>query len=403
MKIVVAVLCMSVSAFADPAKTVSLDQAVQLAVQHNHALAAARTTIEQAKADEVTATLRPNPQLSADLQVLPWSRGDDADASLSYLLERGGKRDRRIDAARDATSVTRSTVADTERTLAFQVASQFIAVQLDESTLELSRDNLKSFEKAVEIGEDRYKSGGMSENDYLKIKLQLLQFQTDVEQAQLARVQALSDLRQLVGYEVLPADYDVAGAFEYRAVTVKLDDLQHVAARDRADVRAAQQGVTSAKSQHELAEANGVQDVTLSLGYSRSAGDSAGIVGLGIPLAIFDRNQGNRAKTRVAITQAEQQQSEVSGQVMTEVRDAYEALQRGARVVEYYRSGYLDISTRSREISEYAYKRGALSLFDFLDAERQYRATQVAYRQALADYLTAVEQVRQAIGNRGAV
>ncbi|HET9993144.1 MAG TPA: TolC family protein, partial [Kofleriaceae bacterium] len=214
MKILVAILCVSVSAFAEPAKTVSLDQAVQLAVQHNHAVAAARTTIDQAKADELTAGLRPNPQLSADLQVLPWSRGDDADASLSYLLERGGKRGHRIDAARDITNVTRSTVADTERTLAFNVASQFIAVQLAESTLELARDNLKSFEKAVEIGEDRYKSGGMSENDYLKIKLQLLQFQTDVEQAQLARVQALADLRQLVGYEALPSDYDDAGAFE---------------------------------------------------------------------------------------------------------------------------------------------------------------------------------------------
>lgn len=385
---------------AAPSLTVTLDQAINLALAHNHALAATRTTVDQARADEVTAGLRPNPGLSADWQVLPWSSSVNGDVGLSYTLERGGKRDHRIDAAREATAVTRAQVADAERTLSFQVASQFIAVQLAESALVLARDNLESFQNAIAVAEDRFRSGGMSENDYLKVKLQLLQFQTDVEQAQLARIQALSDLRQLVGYEVLPAGYDVAGPFDYRPVTARLGDLQELAARDRADLRAARQGVAAATSQHALAEANAGQDLTLSLGYSRSGGDGAATIGLGIPLAIFDRNQGERAKTRVAITQAEQQSAELTGQVMTDVHDAYEALQRTDRVVQHYRSGYLGMSARSREISEYAYRRGALSLFDFLDAERTYRATQVGYRQALADYLMAVEQVRQAVGSR---
>jgi outer membrane protein, heavy metal efflux system len=385
---------------AAPSITVTLDQAITLALAHNHALAATRTTVDQARADEITAGLRPNPGLSADWQVLPWSSSVNGDVGLSYTLERGGKRDHRIGAARDATAVTRAQVADAERTLSFQVASQFIAVQLAESTLALARDNLQSFQQAIEVSDHRFHTGGMSENDYLKVKLQLLQFQTDVEQAQLARIQALSDLRQLVGHEVLPAEYDVADAFDYRPVTAQLADLQKLAARERADLRAAKQGVAAATSQHALAEANASQDLTLSLGYSRSGGDGAATIGLGIPLAIFDRNQGERAKTRVAITQAEQQSAELTGQVMTDVRDAYEALQRNDRVVQYYRSGYLDMSARSREISEYAYRRGALSLFDFLDAERTYRATQIGYRQALADYLMAVEQVRQAVGSR---
>jgi cobalt-zinc-cadmium efflux system outer membrane protein len=119
-----------------------------------------------------------------------------------------------------------------------------------------------------------------------------------------------------------------------------------------------------------------------------------------IPLAIFDRNQGEIRRTQVAVTQAKEQGAEVTGQVMTDVHDAYETLQRRRRVVEYYRSGYLELSRRSREISEYAYHRGVTSLFDFLDAERAYRATQLGYRQALADYLTAVEQVRQSVGTR---
>jgi outer membrane protein, heavy metal efflux system len=390
---------------------ITLDQAIALALQHNHNLLAARTTIQQSQAQEVTAGLRPNPVLSADVGGLSLFKPDQgsyfgaagADVGLSYLFERGGKRGSRIQAAKDSTAVTRSQVSDNERTLTFQVASQFINVQLAESTLDLARENLKSFESAVEIGEARFKAGGLSENDYLKIKLQLLQFQVDAQQAQLAREQALSDLRQLVGYESVPPDYDVSGAFEYQSATVQLEALKEIASEHRTDLRAAKQAVAAAQSQLALAKANGTQDLTLSGTYSRSSfsgGTNTAAIGLSIPLAIFDRNQGEIERTRIAIAQAEQQQAEVSGQVMTDVKDAYESLQRSDRIVRYYRSGYLDVSQRSRDISEYAYRRGATSLFDFLDAERGYRATQIGYRQALADYLVAVEQVRQSVGTR---
>ncbi len=77
-------------------------------------------------------------------------------------------------------------------------------MQLAESTLQLAQDDLTSFQNTVDISQTRYKAGDISEDDYLKIKLQLLQFQTDVSQAQLAKVQGLSDLRQLLGYESVP-------------------------------------------------------------------------------------------------------------------------------------------------------------------------------------------------------
>jgi cobalt-zinc-cadmium efflux system outer membrane protein len=400
-------LVASARAGAEPS-AITVDKAIELALQHDHALLATRTTIEQSRADEITANLRPNPGLFADWQSLPLGRpsqggyfdGTQVDVGVSYTFERGDKRDRRVEAARGATAVIRSQVADAERALAFRVASRFIDVELAESTLELARTNLDSFRKAVDIADERLKSGGTSENDYLKIKLQLLQFETDVEQAQLARIQALADLRQLVGRDALAADFDIASAFEYRPVKVDLDALEKLALEHRADLRAARQGVTAAESQHALAEANSSQDVTLSASYSRSAGLNAATIGLSIPLAIFDRNQGERRKTTVAVTQATEQAAEVTGQVKTDIADAYEALERADRVVQHYRSGYLDISQKSRDISEYAYKRGGLSLFDFLDAERTYRATQLGYRQALADYLVAVEQVRQSVGTR---
>ena len=177
------------------------------------------------------------------------------------------------------------------------MASLFINVQLAESTLDLARQNLKSFQKTVDIGETQFKAGGISENDFLKIKLQLLQFQTDVQQAQLARVQALSDLRQLLGYESVPADYDVAGAFEYQPLSVKLEDLQTKALQNRPDLRAAQQGVTAANSQYALAKANGKQDVTV-VGQllARQRHQRRDFLSVSIPLADFRPQPGrNRA------------------------------------------------------------------------------------------------------------
>jgi cobalt-zinc-cadmium efflux system outer membrane protein len=391
--------------------TVTLDQAIEMALQHNHTLLAARTTVPQSEAQEVTANLRPNPTLFTDWEYLPLVHpsgnipdylhdSTEGDIGLSYLFERGKKRQHRLKAAKDATAVTRSQVRDNERNLAFQVGQLFINVQLAQSTLDLAEQDLESFSKTVDIGEKQFKAGGISENDYLKIKLQLLQFQQDVQQARLAKVEALSDLRQLLGYESVPGDYDVAGAFDYQPLTVALGDLQAKALDNRPDLSAAILGVTAADSQHELAKANGKVDVTASSNYSHVNAISAFTFSVNVPLAIFNRNQGEIARTQHAMTQAQQLQVAARGQVLTDVRDAYEALQTSDQVAQYYRSGYLDVAQKSRDISEYAYRRGVTSLLDFLDAERTYRATQLAWRQAVAAYLTALEQLRGAVGTR---
>jgi cobalt-zinc-cadmium efflux system outer membrane protein len=405
--------CLVPAAFAQGPVKITLDQAIALAIRHNHTLQAARTQIQQNQAAEITANLRPNPTFFTDWEYLPiftrqqgTSVGDylqastEADMGLSYLIERGNKRARRLQAARDVTAVTRSQVNDNERGLTFQVGSLFINAQLAESTLELAQMDLKSFQQTVDISEIQFKDGAMSENDYLKMKLQLLQFESDVEQAQLSKAQSLSDLRQQLGYEQVAADYDVAGDFEYKPLVVTLEELQAKALQNRPDLRAAVLGVSAANSQYALAKANGKQDPTLSGNYSHVNGISTATWAFSIPLAIFDRNQGNIAQTRIAIRQAEEQQKAASGQVLTDVKDAYEGLQVAAKIVQLLKSKYLEAAQKSRDISEYAYRRGAIALLDFLDAERTYRATQLAYRQAIAAYLGALEQLRQAVGTR---
>lgn len=390
---------------------ITLEEAIRLALQHNHALLAARSTILQNQAQEVTAGLRPNPVLLWDTQFLPifqpsnftadyFSNSAQFDIGVSYLFERGKKRQHRLQAAKDQTAVTRSQVADNERTLTFNVSQQFINTLLAQSTLDLAQEDYDSFQKTVDISEARFKSGNMSEGDLLKIKLQLLQFQSDVLNAKLAKVQALSALRQLVGFESVGDSFDVDGQLDYQPVRAGLDDLKLLALRTRPDLRAAHFGVDAAHSQESLAEAIGKRDLNVTFDYSHVSNTNGGTFFFNIDLPIFDRNQGEIARTRYAITQSQEQQTEVSEQVISDVVNAYGALTSNDQIIQLYRGGYTEQAQKSRDITEYAYRRGAASLLDFLDSERTYRANQLAYRQALASYMTALEQMRQAVGTR---
>jgi outer membrane protein, heavy metal efflux system len=398
-------------AFGQSPALISLDQAIDLALAHNHSLKATRTLILQNQAQEITANLRPNPTFGIDSQFIPIFTPQDFstddlnltqqfDVGISYLFERGKKRQHRLQAARDQTAVTTAQVTDAERTLVFNVGQQFISVLLAESTLQLAMQDLKSFQDTADIAEAQLKAGAISEGDYLKIKLQLLQFETDVSSARLAKTQALVGLRQMMGYDAAPADYDVLGDLSYQPLKAGRDDLQAKALQLRPDFQAAKLGVTAAESQIGLAKANGKVDVTGTYDFTHTTGQNSASIFASFDLPIFNRNQGEIARTRYALTQAQEQELSASDTVLSDVLTAYEAVKSNEEIVQLYTSGYLKQAQDSRDISEYAYKRGAASLLDFLDAERSYRATQLAYRQALSSYMTAIEQLKQAVGTR---
>jgi outer membrane protein, heavy metal efflux system len=388
---------------------ISLDQAIQLALAHNHALLAARTTITQGKDEEITANLRPNPVFGTDVVGLPQEPDDftatnidqaEFDIGIGYLFERGKKRQHRLRAAKDITAVTTSTVADNARTLTSSVATAFVNALLAESSLDFAKQDLASFQNTIDISQAQYKAGAISEGDFLKIKLQLLQFQTDVTAADLAKQQSLVALRQLLGFESVAENYDVAGSLAYQKMPYGLEDLEAMAIKDRPDLRAAQQGVSAARSQYLLAKADGKVDVTGTLNETHITGYNSTSVIFSMPLPIFNRNQGEIARTNVAISQAQELEQEASEQVMSDVQSAFESLHTDEQTLQIYQSGYLDQAKQSVDISQYAYKRGAASLLDFLDAERSYRSIQLAYRQELASYMLALEQLREAVGTR---
>lgn len=387
------------------------EQAVALALQRNQSLRAQRFTVDQSRAGETTAGLKPNPVFAssnADFPVftpgdLTWSNlanNQTFTESLSYLLERGGKRERRVQAARDATEMTASTVDDAERQVRFQVGQAFISVLLAKATLAFARQDLGDFSEVVDLNKRRVASGDLAEGDYLKISLQKLQFEQDVSAAEVALVQAKAGLRQLVGYDTVTEDFDVAGELAYRATVVSLEALEREAIAARPDLQSARANTKLAGSTLGLARANRVRDITLEAEYDRNGPVNGVGVGLSLEIPVHDRNQGEIARSQYALAQARESESAARVFVLTDVVNAHAAFRTNEKVVSLYESGYLEQARQSREISRYAYAKGATGLLDLLDAERTYRATEIAYRQALAAWMTSVEQLNYVVGRQ---
>ena len=394
-----------------PSMVITLDQALEFARHNNPTLQAQRTLISQNQEQEVTANLRPNPTLAWDAQYLPFFTPDlwssdyinqtaQFDVGLGYLFERGQKRQHRLQAARDATAVTEAQTLDAERTTLAGVAQQFVTALLAKANLEFAQRLLDSYQHTVTISRDQNQAGAISKADLLKIQLQTLQFQTDVTTAKIAWVVALNSLRQSIGFDSVPRDYDVAGKLDYEPMMLQLEDLQARALATRPDMLAAKRAVAAASSQIGLAKANARQDLDVTFDYTHVNASNAGAFFFQIPLPIFNRNQGEVARTYFALTQAKFQESAAEQQVMTDVRNDYESLLSSQEVLELYNNGYLDQARQSREIAEFSYRNGAASLLDYLDAERSYRSTELSYRQALAAYMNALEQLRAAVGTR---
>lgn len=391
-----------------PAKLISKDDAVRIALAYNQALRANRLNVDQSKAQEITASLKPNPTLGLLVDAIPIFNPASIRfntqiyaGSLSYTVEKGGKREKRVVVAKDNTEVAAQTVTDNERTLRFQVVQAFINVLLAKSVLVLTKDDLANFSQEVDLNHARLVAGDLAEGDYLKLSIQKLQFEQDVSAAVLGLVQARTTLRQQLGYQSVTDDFDVTGSLAHAKPSVTLDDLQKKALETRPDLQAAHTGVTLANDTVSLAFGNRAKDWTWTGDYGYQSPGQAGVgVAFSMDLPIHDRNQGEIARSQVAVRQSIETESSTKVGVQTDVVNAYYGLQSDEEIVNLYESGYLKQATDSRDISNYAFQRGAASILDLLDAERSYRATQLAYRQALAAHMIAAEQVNQAVGTQ---
>jgi cobalt-zinc-cadmium efflux system outer membrane protein len=382
------------------------EEAVELALQRNPMLRAQAISITSAEANEVTAALWPNPNFV--------SASQDFTAGLSQLFERGGKRQRRLDTARLSTNIATSDYSDARRTLVFSVRKTFADALLAKSNLNLAQENLKNFQEVEELNKIRFEKGDISGADFLKIELQKLQFQSDVQDATLALKTAQTTLKTLLANPPdLAEDFDIEGELKFIEFDTSLGELKAIALRNRPDLRSAETRKKKTEADIRLAVANGYTDITVALGYHHTepglpewinplfpVGSAENSVGFGFsfPLRIFDRNQGEIARTKAEAMRAASIAEAARNQISSDVEVSYAAFRTSRERVRLYEQLYLDRAKESREIAEFAYRSGATSILDLLDAERTHRGVQLAYRQALAAYLIILHQLSAAVG-----
>jgi len=402
VRIMVVLLCLAL-AHAAAAQTapprVTLDDAVALAVRENRVLRAKQFEHEATRAGEITAGLRPNPVATYSNQYLGARDIDQEHAiSLGQPIELGGKRQRRLDSARAAIRVSEFELADTRRQVVAQVKKTFADILVSEATLALASEGLGALDEVERIQRFRAERGDISELELTRIQVQRFAFERDAADARQAIRSGKIGLRGLTGLDALPADFEVAGDLDFREQALDRERLYQLTLANRPDVRAAEAAREKARADVSLARANAWWDITPQMEYRRVGGESTIGLGISVPIRIFDRNQGEIARTRAEVDRAEALRQASALQALTDVDTALAAVTTSREKVVLLRDVYLPKARRARETVEFAYRRGGVSLLDFLDAQRTYRETSLEHLRSVGAYWSAVYQLEAAVG-----
>jgi outer membrane protein, heavy metal efflux system len=379
----------------------------------NPTLRAGQIGIDESKAQQITAFLRPNPNLSvtADAtQIAPdkgvWRpfAGTYETPGISYLHERRHKRELRLESAQKATRVAVSGQSDLERTLLFTLRADFVQALQEKAILELAKENLVYYDHVLYVNRERFKAGAISRVDLDRLELQRVQYESDVQMAEESLETAKILLLMLLNDRTPVAQFDVTGPFDFSTQIAPLDEVRQAALDTRPDLRAAMQAVDKAQTEHKLAVANGSTDPTFSSWYTHNSSNNNpfGINTLGasvsIPLRIFDRNQGEKLRTQLDIDRSAKLAEATKAQVFSDVDSAYATVTSTVTLLQPYKDRYLEMASRVRDTIAFSYEHGAASLLDFLSAQAEYRSVQINYLTLVASYLNAANQLSQAVG-----
>ena len=374
--------------------------------QGNPNLLAGQLNIEEFRASEVTAGLRPNPEVGfvADQfrvfnpNPLQPFKNSQLTPTISQLIERRDKRNLRVQSARLITEAARTDQLDLERNLTFSLRDAFNRVLLSKALLQLAKENLEYYDRVVRVNNERLQAGDISRVDYVRVDLQHVQFETDLVTAQVNLRTAKIQLLALLNDRRPVEQFDVTGQFEFSERVLLLPELRRVALENRPDLRSAATQVERARADHRLAIANGSTDPIVGFEFQRTYGDNTAGVTLQFPLRIFDRNQGEKARTSIVIQQNERTRQGVELSVLRDVDSGLATLESVSSLLKPYRDRYLPESVEIREKINFAFTNGGASLLDFLDAQRSSRETQVAYLNLLGSYYAAANQLNLAVG-----
>ncbi|HEY3971699.1 MAG TPA: TolC family protein [Candidatus Sulfotelmatobacter sp.] len=374
----------------------------------NPTLRAGALNIDESKAQEITAHLRPNPglTLSGD-QIDPFGAGPNhgplayffPSASFSYLYERDHKRDLRYESARKATGIAISTQADLERTLLFNLRTAFVNIMQAKAVFDLAKENLTYYDHLLDVSRERFKAGDIAEIDLDRLELQRVQYQSDVQTADVNLRTAKIQLLMLLNDRTPIEKFDVTGEFDFKDQLPALDDVRQTALDTRPDLKAATQSLDKAKTDYKLAVANGSTDPTFGLDVARNPPiDLYFGVNVSIPLRIFDRNQGEKKRTQLDIERNQRLLDAAQAQVFSDVDSAYATLNSNVLLLQPYKQKYLQQAVHVRDTVTFSYQHGGASLLDLLNAQSDYRSVQLNYLNLVGSYLNAASQLNLAVG-----
>jgi cobalt-zinc-cadmium efflux system outer membrane protein len=375
---------------------------------NNPTLRAGRLNIEESKAQEITAYLHPNPNLTltAD-QIDPFGGGPSHGpfafflpvASVNYLFERDHKRDLRLESAQQATGIAAATQADLERSLLFSLRSVFVETLQAKAVLDVATQNLLYYDHLLEVSRERLKVGDIAQIDLDRLELQRLQYESDLQTAQVNLRTAKIQLLMLLNDRTPVEQFDVTGAFDFSDRLPSLDEVRQAALDTRPDLKAATQALAKARTDHQLAIANGSTDPIFGLDVGRNPPIDAYFgVSVNIPLRIFDRNQGEKRRTQLDIDRNKRLLDAAQAQVFSDVDSVYATLSSGLVLLQPYKQKYLHQAERVRDTVAFAYQHGGASLLDFLNAQSEYRSVQLSYIGLVGSYLTTASQLNLAVG-----
>jgi len=395
----VAALLVGVACAQSAASQLTLADALALALRDNPTLRAKQLELRTAKANEVTAGLRPNPTASYLAEQFGGSPDEQQHTvTLSQPLELGGKRQRRIDSARAGTRVTTEEIEDVRRQTILQVKKAFNDVLVAQSMLALADDNLRTLDEVERLQRLRVEKGDISELELTRIEVQRYAFERDAADSRQAIDVARIALRAVTGVDAVAPIFTVVGSLEYRDVRPDRDQLMRTALDTRPDLRAAEAGRAKARADQALARANAWWDVSPQIEYQRIGPDNRVGFGFSFPLRLFDRNQGEIARTTNEIARADALRQASVVQVLAELDTALTSVAVERSKLTLLRDIYLPKAQKARDTIEFAYRRGAVPLLDFLDAQRTYRETALEQTKALGNYLAALYQLEAAVG-----
>lgn len=408
-----AFLCLAAAQFAAGQTSLTWEQVRTRFESANPTLKADALNVDEMKAEEITAYLRPNPQLTlaADgTQLAPhdgaWqpTRGTQIQTNFSYLHERRHKRELRLESAKEGTEIAADLHADLDRNMLFNLRVGFINVLQAKSILDLTKRELDYYDRIIDISQARFKTGDMAQVDLDRVELQRVQYESDWQAAEVSLRTAKIQLLQLLDDRTPVDQFDVQGPFDFSDTLRPLEDFRQIAMDNRPDLKAAIESIQQAKTNYKLAVSNGSTDPTLSAWYTKNPSfnnpNALQTLGLSVsvPLRIFDRNQGEKKRTQIDIGRNEQLEDAQKAQVFSDVDSAYAQLNSNAILLHPYKEKYLAQALRVRETVTFAWQRGAASLMDFLNAQSDYRQVQLAYFQLVGSYLTAAGQLNLAVG-----